>query len=248
MFSNDIHEVKSQIENDGFCILKNLIPINLIKNFSSVIAEIEKDNKSFSGVFAKHEFRSNLYKLMQNITAINQIACDIDQQFKESNLYDIFSFKSPVISSGLLISLGGEDKFLNPLHQDIYAFLTTKFLKLWVPMTKVDDFYGSLAMYKGSHKLGYVSPSFKDGNDHYPNLDMSIVSDFEEIIFDFSVGDALIFNPLCFHKSVKNTSDTTRFTIGIDLYDLDFKDDFNDLEKYAEISRARTNNRKNNIV
>jgi ectoine hydroxylase-related dioxygenase (phytanoyl-CoA dioxygenase family) len=205
MFSNDIHEVKDQIENDGFCILKNLIPIDLINNFSRVIAGIEKDNnKSFFDVFAKHEFRPNIYKLMQNITAINKISCDIDQQFKESNLYDIFSFKSPVMSSGLLISLGGEDRFLNPLHQDIYSFVTTKFFKMWIPMTKVDDFYGSLAMYRGSHKLGYVAPSLKDGSDHYPHLDMSIVSRFEEIIFDFSVGDALIFNPLCFHKSVKN--------------------------------------------
>ena len=44
MFRNGIHEVKDQIENDGFCILKNLVSMDLINNLSSVIAEIEKDN------------------------------------------------------------------------------------------------------------------------------------------------------------------------------------------------------------
>jgi len=43
MFTNDIHKVKQQIENEGFCVLKNLISIDLINNFSSMIEEIEKD-------------------------------------------------------------------------------------------------------------------------------------------------------------------------------------------------------------
>jgi len=67
---------------------------------------------------------------MQNITVINQATCNIYNQFRESNLYNTLSFKSPFISSWLLITLGNEDKFLNPLHQDIYEYDSTSFLKL----------------------------------------------------------------------------------------------------------------------
>jgi len=244
MFTNDIHKVKHQIENEGFCVLKNLISIDLINNFSSMIEGIEKDNnKKFFEVFANHEYRPNIYKLMQDMTAVNQIACDIDNQLKETKLYNIFSFKAPCISSGMLISMSGEDKFLNPLHQDIYAYNSTKFLKFWIPMTQVDEFYGSMALYKGSHKLGYVAPSFRDGNNNYPSLDKKIVMGFEKIVLDIPLGDGVIFDPLIFHKSIKNVSETSRFTVGLDLYDLNFKDNFKDLEKYEKISKIRASNR-----
>jgi len=244
MFTNDIHKVRQQIENEGFCILKNLVSKDLINNFSSVIEEIEKDNnKYFFEVYAKHEYRPNIYKLMQNITPVNQIACDIDKQFKESKLYNNFSFKAPCISTGLLISLPGEEKFLNPLHQDIYAYNSTKFLKFWIPMTQVDEFYGSMAFYKGSHKLGYVEPSFKDGNNHYPSLDKKIVMGFEKIVLDIPLGDGVIFDPLIFHKFIKNVSNTTRFTVCLYLHDFNFKDNFKDLDKYKKISKIRAINR-----
>jgi ectoine hydroxylase-related dioxygenase (phytanoyl-CoA dioxygenase family) len=244
MFLNDIHEVKNQIESEGFCILKNLVSKDLINNFSSVIEEIEKDNnKYFFELYAKHEYRPNIYKLMQNMAVINQIACDIDKQFKETKFYNNFSFKAPCISSGLLISVTGEDKFLNPLHQDIYAYNSSRFLKFWIPMTQVDEFYGSLALYKGSHKLGYVAPSFKAENNHYPSLDEKIVMGFEKIVLDMPLGDGVIFDPLILHKSIKNVSETTRFTVGLDLHDLNFKDNFKDLEKYAKISKIRASNR-----
>ena len=68
MFLNDIHEVKNQIESEGFCILKNLVSKDLINNFSSVIEEIEKDNN-------KYQFKLNF--LQENLVFQFQVILDI---------------------------------------------------------------------------------------------------------------------------------------------------------------------------
>ena len=130
-----------------------------------------------------------------------------------------------------MVSLPHDQKNLNPLHQDIYNFTSFNFIKLWLPLTKVDKKNGSMEVYKSSNKLGFLKPHYTSSESTYPIIDQKYVNMHESVIFDLEPGDCVFFHPLLIHRGVNNTSKNTRFTIGIDIQGFDIKGNSNTVNK-----------------
>ena len=62
--------------------------------------------------------------------------------FDKKNIYNLLGFKSISLFNGLVVSIPNEEKSLNPLHQDIYAHYSKRYVKIWITMSKVNEKYG----------------------------------------------------------------------------------------------------------
>lgn len=100
-----------------------------------------------------------------------------------------------------------------------------------------------MLLYKSSNKLGFIEPKYKNKKSTYPEIDKKFVKGFEKKIFDLDAGDCVIFNPLILHKSIKNKSKFTRFTIGIDIQDFNINGDSKIIKQMISIKNQRSHKR-----
>ena len=241
-----------KFKKDGFLVIENVIPKKFISLFEKEVNSIKRvlqkqigiKNKEFEYLFGKSKFRSRIYSLMQNLSSVRDIAKYIETYLIRQNFFKNLKFNTRSISNGLIISLPNEMKNLNPLHQDIYAYYSNKFVKLWIPMTKVDKFHGTMQMFKGSHKLGFIEPKYKNIKSTYPIVSEKYLKHFEYEVFDLHPTSLVIFNPLIVHRGIKNVSSKVRFNIGVDIQDINFKVNENLIAKMKKIKDKRSKRRK----
>lgn len=223
-------DVKKYNKN-GYYILKNIISEKNIKKFHTDINSLcknisireeiisgKKSKDDFISVFTNKYSRKQLYILLQDLQIIKIICYELDQKLSAMDIYKEFKIESPSIKNGLLISLPYEEKFNNPLHQDIYNYYSKNFFKIWAPLSEVNKNNGSMKIYEKSHELGFIEPEYKDRPD-YPTINEKNTLNFDSKILDISVGSIVIFNPLLLHKTVTNKSNHARFTLGVDIQD-----------------------------
>ena len=238
-----------KFRNDGFEIIQNIISKKDIDCFFLELNKIIKINsrkkkETFESIYRDNINRSIIYKQMQNIKSVQNIVEKVCKKLEKLNIYKKFNFVVPSINNGLIISLPNEEKNLNPLHQDIYNFYSLNFIKLWIPLTKVDRHNGSMEMFRCSHLAGYVEPVFSSPKSTYPEIDKKKIQQYESVIFDLKAGACVLFNPLTIHRSIKNSSLKTRFNIGIDIQDVCSKKDIELVNKMRVISQKRLLRRK----
>ena len=237
---------KKKFYNDGFLIQKNIISKNDVNNFFKEIEQICQINKkkTFEDFFKNPKERDLIYKKLQNLSSVRSITQKVYRKFEKFKILKKLGFKVPFISNGLIISLPKENENLNPLHQDVYNFLSFNFIKMWLPLTEVNNQNGSMLVYKASHKLGFIPPKYKTRNSTYPEIENKFTKKFKKIIFDLKPGDCVIFNPLILHKSVENSSKYVRFNVGIDIKDFYVKGDPKIINKMVRIKNERSRRRQ----
>tara|TARA_B100001029_G_C15045693_1_gene446940 strand:+ start:1124 stop:1879 length:756 start_codon:yes stop_codon:yes gene_type:complete len=241
-----------KFKRDGYFIIKNIIKPSKIKKFNQEISQItkiiSKENKSsskkFAEAFENSKKRSIFYNLMQNTKIVREITNDINFYFEKNKIYNLLNFKIPSITNALIISLPGETKNLNPLHQDIYNFFSFNFFKIWIPMTKVDEKHGSMEMFKGSNALGYIKPKFINKYCTYPEIDKKIVKNYKSEILKLHPGSVVLFDPLIIHRSLKNKSNKVRFNIGIDIQDIKSTGDQSVIDQMIKVRKERKSRRE----
>ncbi len=249
--------VKSNFINEGFAVIDNVISPQLLREFNrdiklfvkskSLSKKINyKNDDDFSFCFKKFKNRKIAYKLLQDLRSIKKISNEIDNKLSEIGVYKKLGFKIPSIKNGLIVSLPDEEIYDNPLHQDIYNFYSNKFIKIWAPLTSVNNRNGSMKIYKGSHKLGFIKPEYRD-LDHYPEIDKIHTKKFEQLIIKMKPGPIIIFNPMLIHSSIANKSNKSRFVFGSDIQDIANVPDNPNEKKFLEmqsVSNKRSDKRK----
>jgi ectoine hydroxylase-related dioxygenase (phytanoyl-CoA dioxygenase family) len=228
--------------NEGYVVFKNIVPQDLLDNFKYEIDSIVSSKISFQEIF-KISSRERIYTLLQNLCSVRKIAYFVENFLDNKEIFTHLGFKCKSTTNGLIISIPNEEKTLNPLHQDIYAYRSSNFVKLWIPMTKVNKFKGSMQIFKGSHKLGFIEPKYKDNKSTYPEINHSFVEKLPGEILDLSVGSFVLFNPLVIHQSINNMSKDVRFTIGVDIQDIKFDEDESLLNRMSAVKKERSNRR-----
>ena len=217
-----------EYKNNGYTIIDNVISKKLISQFNKELKSIHPDknklemsakNDIFGKFFKKNSNRKTYYALMQDMKSVKSIAYEIDKKLEDLNVYKKLGFKAPSIKNALIVSLPGEKKFDNPLHQDIYNNHSNLFIKIWAPLSEVSVERGSMELFKKSQSLGFVKPKY-DKLKYYPEINKKNIDKFESNILSFKPGPVVIFNPLILHRSVPNNSDKTRFVIGCDIQDI----------------------------
>jgi len=248
---------KKEYLQKGYFKIQNVISNNQIKRFNNDIDEIcnnlsrhsnvEQDNNKFIKIFKNTTSRKYLYILLQDFRIIKQISADIDKKLSEIGVYESLNFIAPSIKNALLISLPGETKYDNPLHQDIYNYHSKRFIKIWAPLTKVGNFEGSMQVFNASHKMGFIEPEYHNSPD-YPEIDDNLLRGIDSEIMDFEAGPVVLFNPLIVHKSVINQSNKVRFVLGLDIQDIAAVPMSNDedslITRMAQISQERKHRRE----
>ena len=243
-----------EYNKNGYIILNDVIDKSLLLEFNKEINHISKNSKKktyrnedkFSNFFKNFESRKTAYQLLQDLRSVKKISNKINDIFEKKSVYKKLKFKSPSIKNALIVSLPNETKFNNPLHQDIYNYNSELFIKVWAPLTEVNEENGSMCIYKKSHKRGFIKPEF-DGLDYYPIIKNSFILDLEYEIFKFKPGSIVIFDPLTLHKSVDNKSNKTRFVVGCDIQDISripCKKSRPDIATMKKVSLQRQNSRK----
>ena len=244
----------NKLNTDGFVVIKNIIPRKHLTLFNKEINSIEQElqlennskNKKFIDTFSKSTHRSRVYLLMQNLKSIRKITEFVENYLYQQKLFKSLDFKNISINNGLIISLPKERDFLNPLHQDIYYHHSSKHIKLWIPMTRVNKIRGSMEVFKGSHNLGFINPKYKNKKSTYPEIDKKFLNRFKGNIFNLNALSIVIFYPQTIHKSAPNLSGKARFSIGVDIQDISFPQDEDLLKKLKFIKNERTKRRKKN--
>ena len=239
----DIKKYKS----DDYIIIRDIVkPSKIIKfkNEISLISKIislenSKNNQKFEEAYKSSKKRSIFYNLMQNMRIVREISQDINFFLEKNKIYKSLKFKVPSITNALIISLPKDTKNLNPLHQDIYNFFSFNFIKIWIPMTKVDEKHGSMEMFKGSNIMGFVKPKFQNKKSTYPVINKNLIKNYDSEILDLEPGSVVIFNPLIIHRSTKNRSNKVRFNIGIDIQDINSTGNQIVIDKMKAIKRER---------
>ena len=216
--------------NNGFEVIENVISNDLISEFKKEIRSFTSTHLKFKAINKKKEDKfseclKNLknrkiaYQLFQNLRSIKKISNVVDKTLNESGVFQKLNFKAPSISNGLIISLPDEELYDNPLHQDIYNYNSKKFIKIWAPLTPVNSINGTMKVYQGSHKLGFIKPKYKS-LEYYPEIEKSHIKNYKSVTLKMKPGPIVIFNPLIIHGSVANISNRTRFIFGSDIQDI----------------------------
>lgn len=237
---------KKKYTNDGYLVQKKIISKEDVNNFFKEIKNLLKiyKKKNFENFFKNVENRDLIYKKLQNLNSVRSITHKVCNKFEKNKIYSKLGFKVPTITNGLILSLPNENKNLNPLHQDIYNLSSFNFIKIWLPLTSVNNKNGSMIVYKSSNKLGFIEPKYKNKNSTYPEIKNKYTDGFKEIIFDLDPGDCVIFNPFILHKSLKNNSNVTRFNVGIDIQDFYINGNHKIISKMIDIKNKRSQRRQ----
>ncbi len=244
-----------EFNKKGYQVINNVISKKLLNEFNQEInyflkkykvsKKIFKDDR-FSALFKRFKNRKAAYTLMQDLRSVKLISNEINNLLIKNRVFKKLKYKVPSIKNGLIISLPNENLYDNPLHQDIYNHYSKKYYKIWAPLTQVNNTNGSMRVFEGSHKQGYIKPQYKN-LDYYPEIDESYTKNFKETIFDFKPGPIVIFNPFIIHSSVKNISNKTRFVVGCDIQDLvEIPRDSNEkiFKNMEKVSKLRSERRK----
>ena len=103
-----------------------------------------------------------------------------------------------------------------PWHQDsdYYGAQTEPLhiLSIWIPLVDVDKTNGCMQFIPGSHKWGQL-PTERQGHHLVPTEDVEARGRVETL--PMTVGDAVAFRNLTFHRSLMNNSDAVRWSIDL---------------------------------
>lgn len=224
----DSRKIIEKFRKDGFVIIQDLIPSDVVKSTTSEIKSIlNSEAKSnldrevqMRDHFDKHivvlfnldgEYRERLYEVMQDMNSLYQYATC-------KNLIDVsnqLGVKAPNVRNvGVRIDIPGEDEFLQPLHQDVNSMRTENCLNFWMPIQEVKPENGALRVFRGSHEIGPVHADEKELNeDGYESIPKRFVENYEEVHCTIEPSDAVIFHPYLVHGSETNRSDEVRWTV-----------------------------------
>jgi len=245
-------------DSDGYIIIKDFLNESELNEFELNIsnftdAQISKlgisksSNDPLIDLFNRGgDYRKKLYDAIQELVIFEKIKIRLYDDLDKSGVLSKLDFKVPILRSGLFVSLPNEEFLDNPVHQDIYSFISTKFLRFWIPLRKVDNFHGSMRVWPKSHKNGFIPPDDYT-NLTYPTFKKKNYEHLSNILIDSEPGPCVMFNPMLFHSTVSNFSNIVRFSLSIDIIDLAEFGDFNDVDgefsKMTEISKNRKTKR-----
>lgn len=131
-----------------------------------------------------------------------------------------------------------KNDFLFEWHQDsVYSLGALNSITFWLPLSKVDNKYGSIEVIPESHKNGLynlkkISNRCLDRNSYISTRDITIdTNSFQEknvTGIEGEFGDVVVFDQKLIHRSTKNYSEQTRWSIQIRISDMSEQDFLND--------------------
>ncbi len=232
-------EQMDQWENDGYLLLKNVVPMSAINgvrdSFARVVDGIIRELKEDAiiedeGVNLPFEIR------LAQVAGehANGFGRSWRNQVATSEIFDLH-YATPLVDA--IEQLTGTDVIGHPVfnarpklpdqqltvvpwHQDSGYFGTVSETSLiptaWIPLVPVDETNGCLQVVAGSHRLGVVNHHTEEREGKFLEVMDELIEDSRVVTCPMELGDALVFHNLTLHRSLPHTiNESIRWAIDI---------------------------------
>ena len=229
--------MKKKFNRDGFIVLKNEIPKNLLY-------KIRKDwNKAFISKTSVN-MNDGIKKLnKKNKSQLHQMCLDLPKSNNFLKVSDIVSKRYAQLYNkktifcldiSLLPRIPKDKRLIYNFHQENHYYPNNKnVLTVYFPIFfNANKKNGSMSALSGSHKIGKIKKikaiGKKNGFTSFLPINIeNIKKKYDEIIFEAKVGDVVYFHQNLLHKSNFNFTNNCRI-IG----QFRLSDNFKNFEKY----------------
>lgn len=228
---------KKFYDENGYLILRNLIPKSSIENVMQTIENAirlevnQKNDKDLAGddylneilIKLKHKYpysSSWIYETINRSFTFAQFVINAPYTESVLRLLDVKSENYlGIISPTLRMDIPGDKKNIREWHQDSNYFLETESgdnsLVVWTPLNEAYSDNGSVILCPGSHKRGRMnSLHTKSGelvSEQYITPEEYIKS-FEQITIEAEAGDVAFIHMDLIHRSGVNITNSVRYT------------------------------------
>ena len=211
--------LQKEFKEKGYVIIKNYLKkdnINKIhKEIKEIaIAQIENFKYKIYSRSLKHilymvmkknkNLRKEVYNLIRYAHSIRKIQSDK----KVFNILKKLGFTIPLCTdiTTVRVDFSDEEKFLRGPHQDVGSVISENCATLWMPLTKVDEKNGSIAIYEATHKKKLRKQLFIKKNQLINNeVSLKKIKKNSKKIMRLNPGDLLIFDSFVIHESIKSS-------------------------------------------
>lgn len=218
---HDSPEVASDLRARGFAAMSDLVEPELALRARRQFFDFLRAQAAFLGlraegpearwgwtVFNDARVRGKLYDLSQGLAACHRLAFDA----RIMRLCEALGVRVPILRNVTLrIDFPGDDRILQPAHQDVRGIRSRNCLNFWVPLQPVGEGTGGMRLYEGSHKAGPLMPDQLNASG-YQVIDASHLSPYPPVVATLELGGGLVFDPCLVHESSPNTGDDVRLT------------------------------------
>ena len=105
----------------------------------------------------------------------------------------------------LRIDFSDEEKFLRGPHQDVGSVISKNCVTIWIPITRVNESTGSIALYEATHKKKLRKQILVKRNQLVNNeVSLSGIKKNLRKVLNLDAGDLVIFDSFIVHESVKS--------------------------------------------
>ena len=232
-------EQMAQWQNDGYLLLKDVVPISAINgvraSFARVVDTIINQLKADGTIQDEGATLPFETRLAQVAGAhAHRFGRSWRDQVATSEIFDLHHAPRLVDAIGQLTGtdvlghpvfnarpkLPGQQLTVVPWHQDSGYFGTVSEASLiptaWIPLVPVDETNGCLQVAAGSHRLGVVNHHTEAREGKFLEVLDELIQDFRVVTCPMALGDALVFHNLTLHRSLPHTtSETIRWAIDI---------------------------------
>ena len=231
-----LSELRRKLSNDGYILLRNQLPTNLIDDALGIVADnLDSTWNCIDTVIddKKQEIGDNLYikndsagilltgykPITHNKKVLSLLHCDCIINI----MYKIFNNQEPITYDTKWVRVKGKNENTEQ-HSDYYRFNDNcfKMLTVWMPLMDINIERGPLAVCPKSHLLNYnINDNVNGYGMEEEKSDIELPEEFIEFnktaiwkTTNFKKGDLLIFDIKLVHASLINK--TNKFRISID--------------------------------
>ena len=232
-------EQMNQWENDGYLLLKNVVPESAINGVcesfarvvDGIICELKEDG-IIEDEGVELPFETRFAKVAGEHA--NRFGRSWRNQVATPEVFELHHAPRLVDAIGQLIGtdvighpvfnarpkLPGQQLTVVPWHQDSGYFGTVSETSLiptaWIPLVPVDETNGCLQVVAGSHRLGVVNHHTEEREGKFLEVIDELIENSRVVTCPMELGDALVFHNLTLHRSLPHTtSEIVRWAIDI---------------------------------
>ena len=228
-------------DTNGYIIIKNAIPENVIDDFMEFVASVIKIEAERLGIKEDFTVEQLLHSVLVDIKKKNRDSSSwIYQTINNSNIFKKFTYNLELeqivkkllhmedlkqlatINPALRIDMPFDKSNIRGWHQDSHYFLDNEkgsdALVTWVCLGDAYKENGSILICPKSQNEGRLVSKHISGNSGVSEQYVTsgeIVNKYEKLIVEAKKGDVVLFNMDLIHKSGDNVSNSVRYTTQI---------------------------------
>lgn len=237
-----LNEYKKQYQENGFVIVKNLIPKEKVEYFRNSLEKFIAYNLHAKNLKVNNILNEGMIELNKSHSTRAQIY----ENNRETDAVAQMIYDENVV--GVVKTLLGldNDSFIHALHhlcridapederftydwhqQSYYSIFEADQVQLWAPMIQRSEIeMGTMSVLLNSHKKELPHYMLKKPGGIFLIIPENAVRHLEEKFIVIDPGDVIFFHPYLVHRSNQNRSNNVRYTLLADYinpYDPRFK-------------------------